>query len=81
VPAVDEAEVRGGLVKAEEFLEALRELADVRVAGAEGVRLAGAEPGLDVVDDDPEPRAPGDVGAGTVVQAAAEQQDRSVPWS
>ena len=68
--AVDEAEVGGGLVEAEEFLEALRELADLRVAGAEGVGLAGAQPGLDVVDDDPEPRAGGGVGAGTVVEAA-----------
>jgi hypothetical protein len=37
VPAVDEAEVGGGLVEAEEFLEAPRELADLRVAGAVGV--------------------------------------------
>jgi hypothetical protein len=74
VPAVDEAEVGGGLVEAEEFLEALRELADLLVAGAESVCLAGAQPGLDVVDDDPEPRAAGDVGAGAAVQAAGEQQ-------
>jgi hypothetical protein len=46
-------------------------------AGAEGVCLAGAQPGLDVVDDDPEPRAAGGVGAGAVVEAAGEQQDRS----
>ena len=61
----------------EEFLQALWELADFRLAGAEGVCLAGAQPGLNVVNDDPEPRAAGGVGAGTVVEAAAEQQDRS----
>src|SRR3984957_6322054 len=64
VPAVDEAEVGGGLVEAEEFLEALREPADFRMAGAEGVRLAGTQPGLNVIDDNPKPRAPGGVGAG-----------------
>ena len=69
---MDEAEVGGGLVEAEEFLEALWELADFRMAGAEGVCLARAQPGLNVVDDDPEPRTAGGVGAGTVVEAAAE---------
>ena len=49
--AVDEAEVGSRLVEAEEFLEALRELAELRMAGAESVGLAGAQPGLDVVDD------------------------------
>src|ERR1700722_1978993 len=77
VLAVDEAEVGGGLVETEEFLQALRELADLRMAGAEGVGLAGAQPGLDVVDDHPEPRSGGGVGAGAVVEAAGEQQDRS----
>src|SRR5215469_9295266 len=72
--AVDETEVRGGLVKAEEFLEALRELAGFGAADAEGVGLAGAQPGLDVVDDHPEPRAGRGVGSGAVVEAAGEQQ-------
>lgn len=39
VTAVDEAKVRRRLVEAEEFLKPRRELADLSVARAEGVRL------------------------------------------
>ena len=41
VPAVDEPEVRRWLVEAEQFLEALRKLADLAGVGAEGVPRTG----------------------------------------
>jgi hypothetical protein len=39
VPAVDEPEVGRGLIEAEQFLKALRKLADLAGIGAEGVCL------------------------------------------
>lgn len=77
VPAVDEPEVGRRLVEAEQFLEALRQLADLARIGAEGVCLAGAEPRLRVVDDNPEPGGGACVGAGAVPQPSGEEQHGS----
>jgi hypothetical protein len=73
VEAINEPEVRGWLVEAEKFLEPLGQQADLGGVGAEGVRLAGAEPRLLVVDDDAEPGPGAGVGSGTVVKPAGEE--------